>query len=247
MIITDTSLHIEQLKKHFNHRDRFSVSDIKEFYRRFDDSIKRTTIDWRIHELKNKGILQKVGRGQYSFKAGKTYLPFISRSEKNLYNKVKKEFPFLNICVWNSKWLNEFMVHQPGRFYTMVEVEKDTMQSVFYFLQGKMKQVFLDPPASVLEQYVQENEVIIVSNLVTEAPTQKVENINTATLEKMLVDIYCDDVIFSAQQGEEMNAIFWAAFDKYLVDQTKMFRYASRRRKRDELKLFVEQLLPTGK
>ena len=58
----------------------------------------------------------------------------------------------------------------------------------------------------------------------------------------MLVDIFCDDVIFSAQQESEMRIIFTEAFNKYSVNKNRMLRYADRRRKKESfsnyLKLF---------
>ena len=140
-------------------------------------------------------------------------------------------------------WLNEFMIHQPGRFYTLIEVEKDAMESVFYFLQSKSNKVFMDPSESLLARYAQSKDNIIVTNLVTEAPTHKIDKVVSSTLEKMLVDIFCNEVIFSAQQGQEMKVIFQTAFNKYIVDQAKMMRYAGRRRKRQELQNYVYSIL----
>ena len=77
-----------------------------------------------------------------------------------------------------------------------------------------------------------EKETLIVKSLVTEAPIQKIEGINTTTLEKMLVDVFCDDVILSAQQGSEMRTIFQEAMNKYTVNENRMIRYADRRRKK---------------
>ena len=48
----------------------------------------------------------------------------------------------------------------------------------------------------------------------------------------MLVDIFCNDVFFAAQQGSEMNNIFKEAFEKYTLSENKMIRYADRRRKK---------------
>jgi hypothetical protein len=55
-----------------------------------------------------------------------------------------------------------------------------------------------------------------------------------------LVDIFCDDVIFSAQQGAEKRTIFEEALAKYTINQSKMLRYADRRPKKEELNQFVK-------
>jgi len=57
-----------------------------------------------------------------------------------------------------------------------------------------------------------------------------------------LVDIFCDEVIFSSQQGAEKRTIFTEAFAKYTINQSKMLRYADRRRKKEELDQFVKTI-----
>jgi hypothetical protein len=167
------------------------------------------------------------------------YTPGITSSIKRLYNKVKRNFPYLEMNIWDSRWLNEFMIHQPARFYILVEVKKDAMEPVFYFLRDTNSEVYLDPTSSILYQYVRDTEAIIVTNLVTEAPTQKIENVTTATLEKIMVDVYCNQKIFYAFQGHEMKVIFNEAFNKYRVNKSKLIRYAARRGKKIELQKFT--------
>ncbi|MBX2932028.1 MAG: hypothetical protein KF781_08795 [Chitinophagaceae bacterium] len=135
------------------------------------------------------------------------------------------------------------MQHQPNRFFVLVETDKETTNSVFYFLREIKKSVFIEPTKDILEKYVlKENEVFIVKPLISEAPTQNINGVETATIEKMLVDIFCDDVIFSAQQGAEMRTIFIETFRKYTINQSKMLRYADRRRKKEELNQFVKTI-----
>ena len=64
-----------------------------------------------------------------------------------------------------------------------------------------------------------------------EAPVQNIKDMNTLTIEKMFVDIFCDDIIFSAQQGSEMKLIFNEAIKKYTINANRMLRYADRKRK----------------
>ena len=219
------------------------VSDIITFYKQYDADIKRATVDWRIYDLVNKGVLHRVSRGLYSFSEneGKAFIPEINRSLKYLSGKIHNQFPFIDSCIWSTKWLNEFMLHQPFKFYTMVEVEKDVMESVFYALKEQGKEVFIDPSEEIVNNYVVNvSEPIIITRLTTEAPTQKVNKVVTQTIEKLLVDIYCDPVIFAAQQGAELKRIYQEGFDKYKVNTTKMFRYASRRNKRDDIDNFIK-------
>ena len=136
------------------------------------------------------------------------------------------------------------MVHQPGRFYILIEVEKDAAQSVFFSLKEAKYSVFVEPTKDLIEKYIpDEKETLVVKSLVTEAPLQKTDGIITVTLEKMLVDIFCDDVIFSAQHGSEMRTIFMEAISKYAVNENRMLRYANRRRKKESFTKYWNSIL----
>jgi hypothetical protein len=136
------------------------------------------------------------------------------------------------------------MLHQPGQFYTILEVEKNVMESVFYALKELGKDVFLDPPEEILNKYVLNlREPIIITRLTTEAPTQEIDNVNSTTLEKMLTDIYCDQTLFAAHQGAEMQNIYRVAFEKYIVSTAKMLRYANRRNKKTEIEEFMNKII----
>lgn len=135
------------------------------------------------------------------------------------------------------------MIHQPGRFYILIEVEKEATQSVFFFLKEEKYPVFVDPTEDIFEKYLsEEKENLIVKSLVTEAPLQKIAGLNTVTIEKMLVDIFCDELIFSAQQGSEMKTIFLEALSKYSVNENRMLRYADRKRKKESFRNYLNSI-----
>lgn len=231
------------MKRHFKSKAVFETQDIVAFYKQTEKDIKQTTINWRVHTLVQSGVLQRIGRGKFTLGEGKNYIPEISSTTKNIFKKLKVEFPYANLCVWNTSILNEFMQHQPNRFFVLVETDKETTNSAFYFLREIKKSVFVEPTSDILEKYiVNEKDVFIVKPLISGAPTQNINGVETATIEKMLVDIFCDDVIFSAQQGAEMRTIFKEAFAKYTINQSKMLRYADRRRKKEELTKFVKTI-----
>jgi hypothetical protein len=56
------------------------------------------------------------------------------------------------------------------------------------------------------------------------------------------VDIFCDDVIFSAHQGNEMRIIFKEALTKYSVNHSRMLRYADRRRKKEHFNSYLDSI-----
>ena len=190
-------------------------------------------------------MLHRVSRGTYSLSEidQVEYKPQINRSLKNLFGKVRNQFPYIVTCLWSTKWLSEFMLHQPGRFYTILEVEKDAMEAVFHDLNSQGREVFLNPSVEILNNYVvNAKEPIIIVSLTTEAPTLEIENTVTTSLEKMLVDIYCEPELFSTFQGAEMKRIYQSSFEKYLINNSKMLRYANRRGKKIEIQELINDI-----
>lgn len=243
MIIEDKKLHIDQLKEKFNKANYFTTKEISEFYLSLDPLVKKTTINWRVYALIQKGLLTRIGRGKFCLGSNTIFKPELNRKEKIIYNKLKSEFPFVEVCIWNTKVLNEFMLHQPGNFQIIVEVEKEVTQSVFYFLKELNYPVFIEPTEEILEKYLPtDKEAIIIKSLVSESPLQENGNIRTVTIEKLLVDVFSDTIIFSAQQGAELRTIFQEAFNKYTVNHSKMLRYASRRRKKESFQEYLSTI-----
>jgi hypothetical protein len=212
------------------------------FYQTLEPEVRNTTVNWRIYNLVQDGVLNRVGRGKFSLGKGDVYTPEITNKLKSVYKKIKSDFPYLTVCLWNTSIINEFMLHQPGRYYQLIEVDKNAMESVFYYLKNRNYAVYMDPSKELIRRYMMdEKEPWIVKSLISEAPIQEVNGIPTVTIEKLLVDIFCDPVIFNAQQGSEMNQIFSDAIEKYTISESKMLRYANRRRKKIELDAYLDQ------
>lgn len=235
---------VNKLQSILRHDKIMSNIEIAALFREFEPNLNQTTINWRIYSLVQSGIIDRVGKGKFAISTRDKFIPIASSRIHDLNLTLKKEFPYLNTCLWETSILNEFMVHQPGLFYTIVEVEKDATESVFYFLKDQKHTVFINPSSQMLERYVQFNQhTLIVKNLITEAPTQLIDDVNTVTLEKVLVDIFCDTILFSAQQGIEMRTIFQEAFRKYSLNLDKMFRYSARRGNKKKFGDFYSSLL----
>ena len=241
--INNTKLHISQIVGWFEKGQIFDNKQIASFYQSIEPKINESTVNWRIYSLVQLGILTRVGRGKFNLGKKKDFIPNIPLKLKTLNNKLKKEYPFLNYCLWTSALFNEFMLHQPGKFFLIVEVEKDTTESVFYFMRENKYSVFLEPTKELLNRYVtDEKETWIVKSLVSEAPVQNISGIQSTTIEKLLVDLFCDTVILDAQQGSERDRVFKEVLKKYTVNENKMLRYADRRRKKKEFNQYLNKI-----
>ena len=201
------------------------------------------TITVYLSKLKKAGIINNPERGMYSITDKQIFNPEINQNLKKIYNKIHKEFPFIDLCVWNTKWLNDLMRHQPFKNYTIIEVEKEAEEQIFNAISEWNKNVYFNPNEEILERYISSNseEVSIVKNLVTEAPTTKNNKTTIPTLEKLLVDIIIDKELFAAQQGE-IEFIYQSAFKKYAINTAKMKRYAIRRNRETELEKIINKI-----
>ena len=230
-----------QLQQQFAHHPHTTREELLGFYRSFEPDLKDSTFAWRIHSLKEKNLLKPVRKGVYTLSPKPQFHLQVEPKLRAIAIKLMKQFPTVRFCVWSTKWLNDWMIHQPGRFLLLVEAEAAATESVFYFLKDEhYKNVFLNPDDTLLERYIyEETESIIVKPLITKAPLEKGKKIATPSLEKILVDLFIDQKLFSPFQGSELIYIYNTLHSKYALNITKMTAYAKRRTKEEELLDFM--------
>ena len=232
---------IQTINKHFKGRAEISTKELFDHIKSREPQLPDSTISWKIHLLKESGELVHISRGLYSFKNKDSFHPPISSQLKKLHNRIKKELPYLNFCVWDTRWLNGFMVHQINRFYIIIETEKEGVESVFYRLSEDHKNVFLNPDKQTIERYANHStDSIIVKPLISEAPTISVNDIETISIEKLLIDCLVDKDLLAAQQ-DELEYIYQTAFEKYNININKAKRYARRRDHLEEFELMLKK------
>ena len=162
------------IRNAFEEKSILSKKELVSFLFKYYPHWAEQTVNWNIHKLKEEGIIHHVSRGKYSLEPVSKYEPIISNSLKRLHNRIKRKLPYLEFCVWDSRWFNEFMIHQLFRRQLIVEVEKDASESVFYFIMDFSKNVFLSPDAAIYERYISNfDEAIIVKPITSEAPMVK--------------------------------------------------------------------------
>jgi len=228
------------IESYFKSNTQLSREELGSLINRDFPELSEGTITVYLSKLKKAGKINNPARGIYSITDKQIFNPEINQNLKKLYNKIHKELPYIEICVWNTKWLSDLMRHQPFKNYTIIEVDKDGSEQVFNTVNEFIKNVYINPDKEIFERYISSNteEVIIIKNLVTESPTVKSNKIEIPALEKLLVDIIIDKELFAAQQGE-LDFIYKSAFNKYAVNTAKMKRYAIRRNKENELERMI--------
>lgn len=232
------------IESYFKSNTQISREELGNLINRDFPELSEGTITVYLSKLKKAGKINNPARGFYSITDKQIFNPEITQNFKKIYNKIHKEFPFIEICIWNTKWLSDLMRHQPFKNFTIIEVDKEAEEQVFNAVSEWTKNVFFNPNDEILERYISSNteEVTIIKNLVTESPTVKINKIVIPTLEKLLVDIIIDKELFAAQQGE-LDFIYKSAFDKYDVNKAKMKRYAIRRNKEQDLERMISRII----
>ena len=191
-----------------------------------------------LSRLVKQEVLHKTGYGLYALPNNRK-LPFVykpSEEEKEVASQIRKQFPFVEYCVWNPSVLVSYMHHIPALHITFVDIERVAMESAFYALQSTktLMHLLLNPTRQECGRYITNENILIVRPLVNEAPITEVERIQVPTLEKILVDVLGDKELVFAQ-GSELYTIYENAFRSHTVNKARLLRYASRRNRKDQI------------
>ena len=238
--MNDTKLMTDDIIKQFGYGNVFTSKELFDFYRVHETDLNENTFRWRIYALKKEGLLSSVKRGVYVLDHRKKYQPELSRSTKMQYNIINNRFPYIEMSVWQTSWLDGFMNHQIYNAFTIFEVDKDVVNAVYNVLKEKKDNVFMNPTEKDVDNYILSENAIIIRPLVNEAPLQDIGKFKVAKLEKILVDLFFDKILLTAYQGHEMKNIFKQAFNTYEINLTTLYRYARNRGIKDKIEKYVQ-------
>lgn len=229
-----------ELTNHFANKSMFTREDLFNFFRALDPDLKEGTFGWRVYDLKKRNIIEAIKKGVYQLVYKQKFKPEVGKEIQRI-NDVLATPLCEYYSIWNTSWLNEFIELQATSSMTILEVDKDSTERVFYALKDKgYENVYLKPDEGVMDKYVSElKEAIIIKPMVSRAPTQVVNKVAVPTLEKILVDLYCDEKIFFAFQGSQLKKIYEGAFEKYSVNLSRLLNYAKRRNREEAVKQFL--------
>ncbi|MEM0991398.1 MAG: DUF6577 family protein [Bacteroidota bacterium] len=220
----------------FKDHNFFTNKEIYNFYAEKEKEISKSTVNWRIYQLVQSGKISRIGRGRFIVGAPKTFKPLPKRKELKISKELKQGFPFLDYCIWNSNIIQELSIHQAQNHFIIVETDRDSLEAVFQHLKANHKHVYLKPTKDAVENYLLDiANPIIIQNLVSEAPTQLIKDLPSTSIEKLLVDLVSYKALFYFYQGYELINIFQRALEKYTVNRSTLFRYASRRKKKAKI------------
>ena len=234
-----------KLIEEFKNQDSFTREALYDFFRYFEPNLKEGTFGWRIYDLKSRNIIKTLKRGLYVISYKPKYKPPITSELLNFSKKISEKYEDVSYCLWDTIWINEFSRHQISKRTQIIEIESEFIESLYYYLADNFKfDLFLNPDVKTIQLYIAESrQPVIIKKLITRSPmekvTQKKVKLVIPMLEKILVDLFSDEKLFYFYQGSELNNIFESAIHSYTINFTKLFSYARRRDREEELKSYL--------
>lgn len=229
--------YLEKLKN----KSSFNRTELFEAIKEEEANLTEANFKYKLNGLLKKGEIVRVGRNAYCLHSkGKiNYKYEYSNSSKQIAQIMLEGFPNLDFCIFELSQLNEFINHQIAHNAIFVFIEDSLEDFVFDLLKEKIKQRLLVNPSIEDFNRYREDNVVVLLRLTSESPV-KGKGIWEICIEKILVDIFREKLIgFSITDGEKRDLLD-QAFDRYNIDESKMFRYARRRNIEETFRLFLK-------
>jgi hypothetical protein len=226
-------MNYEMLLEKLNSIKTFDRQTLYETVKDLDKVISKNSINWLLNKLISNGDIIRIARNQYMVvidaeRIKRKYSPLNSDKMNRVGKFMQEKYPLVNYCIWETVQLNEFLNHQIAHNLIVIEVENMLENAVFSALQGEFdKKVLLKPSGKEL-MYYSENDTIAVIKLISEAPVNRKES-HTNTIEKLLVDFETNMIMLSIISPSEYDHMYYDIFEKFIVDKSKLMRYARRR------------------
>lgn len=221
---------------------RFTRKELLESFRMAGYMLSEASFYKKVEELVKNGQIIRVGRNVYSLPDDKrlTYEYKYSELAEAVAQEIAQQYPYVNFSIFEFVQLNDFVNHLIAHNVIFLSVEAEIMDFVFETLRDKYPgKVLINPTVEIYHQYWSDN-MIVLGKLTTEAPKGQKASWHTR-LEKMLVDIMAEPLLLASISRAEYPHIYEEAFDRYVVDENGLFRYASRRKVTKKIKELIRK------
>lgn len=218
----------------------FSRSDLFQAMCRNGAQISDAAFKRKLQAYLEAGTIMRVGRNMYCIPQKKisVYEHRYSATAQEVADLVAEKHPFLNFSIFELVQLNDFVNHQLAHNIIFASVEADIIDFVFDTLKERYPgRILINPTKALYQQYWRDG-MIVLEKLVSEAPMGKPVKWHTR-IEKMLVDIMADKLILDTVSQSEYPGIYMNAFERYVIDESCMFRYAKRRGAESNIRSFI--------
>lgn len=219
--------------------------DLLNFFRQYEPELNEATFAWRVFDLKKRNIISDLKKGIYTLNSKSTFTPPVSEEMKSISKLVIQRYDQHFFTIWDTIWLNDLTELQATTSQVILEIEKSSMDSIFFALKDEgFAEVFIKPDESIMERYISEaKHPVIIKPFLSRSPAQLIDDVKVPALEKILVDLYCDEQVYFAYQGHQLEIIYRNATSRYALNFSKLLTYAKRRSREDEIKSLLMKVL----
>lgn len=225
----------------FHNKTEFSKQDYYELLKNNGYIKKYSSFLVGFQKLINEGMVHRTGRNKYSASENShlSYSHLYSDEAIKISECIKNEHPFVDFVIFETVQLNEFINHQIGKNTIFVYTDNEVADFVYETLNSRFYgPVMVSPKVQEFHKYRKEN-CIVIKRLITESP-KKPDTSWQITIEKLLVDIIADRIVRETFNESEINSIYETAFERYIIDKSKLLRYAHRRNAAEKVKKYLD-------
>lgn len=227
----------------FNIGDEISKKDLREYFLDYYKGISDASLAWRIYELKKERYIVSKSGHVFTVVDKEMYSNFLIDNDHYLvellmeYNEkskyIKSRFGNevnVNVSIWNTKILNDYTTHQTYINYSVVEVDRDRVENLYYFLKGKGVDTFMVNDIKGLSHLLNDKSVI-VAPLPLRSPLDKKKSykanyVGFPKVEKILVDVFVYNKILLPYDLSEIENIYRKVYDRHIVKNKTVLQYA---------------------
>lgn len=171
------------LEKRLALRPYVSVVDACRELARAGGKVQPATLNRYLVEFLRAGLLHDAGRGWYSSLA----TPFTLNREpvSSLVQLLNQTFPLVEFSCWSTEQIKGAMHHLLSRFVTFVNVEADSMESVWEHLRDAGWDAWLNPRGAEAARFTVRERTVVVRRESRKSPSKE----SFAPIEKLLVEL----------------------------------------------------------
>ncbi|MGM9789035.1 MAG: DUF6577 family protein [Candidatus Cryptobacteroides sp.] len=204
------------------------------------------SMDTKLRQMVDAGLMERTGYGKFRlYNNGKpSYLPRITPEIVSIHSKIKELYPYAKLCIWQAGVVSSFMQHIPNTDILILETDRLAAEAVYDEVReiAGGRTVLLRPAEKECRLYASAYPSLLVRDFISEAPVITVDNVTTASLEKILVDITISPE-FEFARGAELYTILENADQMYNINKKSMLRYAARRGKKEEIQTLIKSTM----
>ena len=233
----------ECLTKNLNRNQSYKRADIVSALAAGKSGLSINSYIWIIGDLVKQGFLTHVGTDRYELASSRPkseYRPFYSDLALKIKDEVAAKYPRISFTLYENVLLNEFLNHLIGQNTVFVHAQRNISDFVFDFLKFEQNRFVLYKPSVKEFRRNWQPDAVVVLDLVSRAPLLS-EAPHDVTIEKMLVDMYCDKQIQMCYSEAEYPDVIETAYERYKIDTPRLLNYAKRRNKAQEIAKFIPE------